>query len=108
MNDQEFLEKASQHKDYTYLTEYKSPEEVGADLLKIKRGEGITEENWERTFYVHRNALKERNPEIGNFLKDINAVFEKYKDKGITEGSLDIKGSTEPFALNIVKDILNV
>jgi len=107
MNEEEFLEKTREHREYKRLLEYQDAEQVDAAILRIKNGYGITESNYELRFYVESESITEVNIHFRDFMADISALFEKYKGKGITEGDLDRKGSTRPAALDIVTDTLN-
>jgi len=107
MKDQEFLDKAHQHKEYERLKEYQDSKEIDAALLKIKNGEGITESYYEYTFTVDEESLSRENPHLSDFLRDIASVFEKYEGKGIGRGDWDSKGSSSPMALDIARDVLD-
>jgi len=106
MTEQEFLEKAREHKEYKRLLEYSSQKKLDKAILEIKNGQGVSETYYEYTFVVHEESLSRNNPHMSDFLKDIEAVFKKYEDKGIQQGDWDSKGGSYPMALDIVRDTL--
>lgn len=108
MTDQDFLAKAKEHNEYEKLLKHQPSKEVlDAAILRIKNGEGVSETYYEYMFTVEKESLSNENPHFSDLLKDLRDVFDKYKDKGITEGGWDSKGGSYPSALNLVEDILN-
>jgi hypothetical protein len=107
MTDEKFLEKAHEHIDYDRLLKYQpSAEELDKAILRIRNGEGVSETYYEYRFTVEEEALAGENEHLGDLLKDIRAVFDKYKDKGIRGGDWDSKGGSTPMALSLVREIL--
>jgi hypothetical protein len=107
MTDEKFLEKAHEHIDYDRLLKYQpSAEELDKAILRIRDGKGVSETYYEYRFTVEKESLSNDNEHLSDLLRDIQALFDKYKDKGIRGGDWDSKGGSTPAALDIVEDIL--
>lgn len=106
MTDQQFLDKCKEHAGYMRLLDFQSEEKVDAAMLRLKNGKGTSETYYEYRFTVETEALSGKNQDLSDFFKDINAVFDKYKNKGIIDDDWDTKGGSTPMGLGIVRDVL--